>query len=123
MMATRIEGLDRLKKRLARLPARMKAEVRASLEKSADELVAMQKRLVPVDDGDLRDSIRWEGGRHELSIDVKAGDNKAFYARFVEFGVLARPASPFFFPAFRASRKRIKGRTARAVRKAVRANV
>lgn len=118
-MPTRIEGLDRLKKRFARLPARMRAEVRASLEKSADELVAMQKRLAPVDDGDLRDSIRKEDGRHELSIEVKAGDRKVFYAAMVEFGTVNAPAQPFFFGPYRALRKRMRSRTSRAVRKAV----
>lgn len=119
-MATKVEGLERLKKRLGALPAKMKAEVRASLEKSADELVAMQKRLVPVDQGDLRDSIRKEPGAHELSVEVKAGDRKAFYAAFQEFGTADQPAQPFFFPAYRALRRRIRNRTSRAVRKAVR---
>lgn len=130
-MAAKIEGLDRLKRRLARLPAKMKAEVKVSLEQSADELVAMQKRLVPIDQGDLRDSIRKEEGRHELSVTVTAGgpattrrvrkgaDVSYDYALGQEFGTTDMPAQPFFFPAYRALRRRIRGRTSRAVRKAV----
>lgn len=119
----KVEGLERLKRRFAKLPAKMRTEVKASLEKSADELVAMQKRLVPVDEGDLRDSIEKREGQHELSVEVTGGDDKAFYARFVEFGTASQPAQPYFFPAYRSLRKRIKNRTRRAVRKAVKANV
>lgn len=119
----RLEGLERLKRRLARLPARMRTEVKAALETSADELVEFQKRLVPVESGALRDSIVKRDGRHELSVEVSAGNNDAFYAPFVEFGTVDTPASPFFFPPYRALRRRIRGRTSRAVRKAVRAGL
>lgn len=118
-MATKVEGLERLKARFAKIPARMRAEVKVAIDKSAEELVAFQKRLVPVDDGDLRDSIRAELGRHELSVDVKAGSNDAFYAAMVEFGTVRNSPQPFFFPPYRASRKRIRSRIGRAVSKAV----
>lgn len=117
----RIEGLERLKRRLARMPQRMKTEVRASLDKSADELVAMQQRLVPVESGDLRASIEKRDGRHELSVEVVAGDDRAWYAAMVEFGTVNTPAKAFFFPAYRSLKRRIKSRTRSAVRKAVRA--
>lgn len=116
----KVEGLARLKERFARIPQRMRTEVRLALEKGAGELVDMQKRLVPVQHGDLRDSIRWEDGRHELSVEVKAGNQKAFYARMVEFGTVKTPAHPYFFPAYRALRKRIRSRISRAIGKAVR---
>lgn len=119
-MATRIEGLDRFKRRLAAIPARMRAEVKAALDANADELVEAQRGLVPVDDGVLRDSIRKEDGRHELAVEVKAGGGKAFYAHFVEFGTQATPARPFFFGPYRARRRRFKNRVARAMRKAIR---
>lgn len=118
----KVEGLARLKARFAKIPKEMKVKVRAAIEESADELVAFQKRLVPVDQGDLRDSIQKRDGRHELSVEVTAGDDKAFYASFVEFGTVRTPAQPYFFPAYRASRKRIKGRISRAVKKVVKGN-
>lgn len=119
----KVEGLEHLKKRLARLPQGIRARVRAALDKSADELVGIQQRLVPVDQGDLRDSLQKREGRHDLSVDVVAGNKKAFYAPFVEFGTAKAPAEPFFFPPYRAMRKRIKSRTSRAVRAAVKARV
>jgi len=122
-MASRVEGLERLRKRIARLPAKMKAEVKVAIETGADELVAMQKRLVPIEQGDLQDSIRKERGRHELSVSVKAGSNAVFYARFQEFGTVGHPPQPFFYPPYRALRRRIRSRIGRAVGKAVRANV
>lgn len=104
---------------LAAIPAAIKAEVSATIRAEAEAIVATQKRLVAVDDGDLRDSIRVEmgnvsiasssvlagtsgkrskGSRYggsaggviegdpDLTATVIAGDKKAFYARFVEFG-------------------------------------
>lgn len=112
----KIEGLERSQKRLARIPQRMRIEVRVVLDKSADELVAMQKRLVAVDEGDLRVSIRKRDGRHDLSVEVFTDD---FKARWIEFGTVSQPSQPYFFGPYRASKKRIKSRTTRAMRKAV----
>lgn len=119
-MPSKVEGLARLKARWARIPAAMRAQVRPAIDTGADELVAFQQRLAPVDDGTLRASIRKEEGPHMLAVDVKAGSRKAFYARFVEFGVHGRPAHPFFYPPYRALKRRIRSRIGRAIGKAVR---
>lgn len=102
------------------------------MEKSADEIVALAKRLCPVDQGDLRDSIGWTWGDAPegsvvlastkgavLRITIFAGNDEAFYARWVEHGTAAMAAHPFFFPAFRILKKRANNRTKRAVAKAV----
>lgn len=133
----KVEGLARLKARFASLPPRIKFEVKAAIEKSADELIAFQKRLAPDDPStpppDLKSSIRKREGRHELSVEVFTDD---FKAAWVEFGTAEHPAGgkftgstipsiaaqPFFFPPYRASRRRIKSRISRAVKKAVKAN-
>ena len=71
-------------------------------------------------------------GDPELTAIIHAGTAKAFYAAFVEFGVSsaiaggrfkgaqipARPAQPFFYPAYRALKKRAKSRITRATTKA-----
>lgn len=68
-------------------------------------------------------------GAGNLVITVYAGGGDAFYARFVEFGTAPHlnkgrfsgsqhpgtAAKPFFFPAYRATRKRARGRVARAI--------
>lgn len=117
-MATKVQGLDRLKAKLAALPGETKTELLASLNVSADELVAMQKRLAPRDRGDLAGSIEKIPGRHELAVIVQAGGPDAIHGRWVEFGTQKTRAQPFFFPSWRALRKRIKSRNSRASVKA-----
>lgn len=147
-MVTRIFGLDRLKKKLRRFPEVVEAEIKAALEASANEIVALAKSLAPADSGTLRDSIAWTYGEApegaivlgkvrgsasgNLKITVYAGGGDAFYARFIEFGTAPHvnggrfagtnnpgsAAQPFFYPAYRATRKRAKGRVTRAVNKA-----
>ncbi len=135
-MATKVSGLGELRKKIAALPEAMRAEIRAALEKGADEMVAMAKRLCPVDSGALRDSIGWTWGEppkgsvvlasgstergetitiYAGSSDKTMGPADAFYARWVEFGTVNMRAQPFFFPSWRALRKRIKSRNTRAV--------
>ncbi len=130
MTRTRVQRLDKLRAKLRAMPDEVRREIRGALEKNANELTAMQKRLVPVDDGDLRDSIQWEWGSGDesrigvkgqqgLAITVTAGDEKVFYAGFKEFGTVNLPANAFFFPSYRALRRRMKGRVSRAQNKAI----
>ena len=73
-------------------------------------------------------------GDPDLTVTIHAGDATAFYAAFVEFGTAphavggmfegaqhpgARPR-PYFYPAWRANRKRAKAAVARAAGKAIR---
>ncbi|MET3899674.1 HK97 gp10 family phage protein [Devosia sp. UYZn731] len=146
-MATKVLGLDRLRKKLRRLPELARQEISLAMEKSAAEIVDLAKSLVAVDHGDLRESIGWTWGdapkgsitlgqvkgpaTGNLRITIYAGDDKAFYARWVEFGTSAHvngglyagsdnpgtPARPFFFPSWRAGRKRAKARVTRAITK------
>ncbi len=143
---TKIQGLDRLKRKLAKLPAVAKQMIRQAMEAKANEIVAMMKNLVPVDDGTLRDSIGWTWGKapkgsltlasvqatgdSDMTLTIYAGNKEAFYARWVEFGTARHEngglfagsihpgttAQPFFFVSWRANKRR----TVRAVRKASR---
>lgn len=144
-MATKVLGLDRLRRKLKRFPEAVEAEIKAAMEVSANEIVALAKSLAPSESGDLRNSIAWTYGdapkgaivlgkvkaskSGNLKITVYAGGPDAFYARFIEFGTAPHinggrfagsnnpgtAAQPFFYPAYRASRKRAKGRVTRAV--------
>jgi len=102
----KIRNVDRLKRKLASLPIAARQEMRAALEKSAAEIVDLQRRFVPVKSGTLRKSIGYTFGDYaaqnanvrgvsgssgtskdkDLSVTVHAGDASAFYAAFVEFG-------------------------------------
>jgi HK97 gp10 family phage protein len=116
------------------------------MERAAEQIVAMMKNLVPVDNGTLRDSIGWtwgkapkgslavaaiKGGKADgLTITIYAGNDKAYYARWVEFGTSPRAnggkfsgtknpgtrARPFFYVSWRANKRSAK----RIVRKGVR---
>lgn len=176
-MAVKLSGLDRLNRKLFRLPARAEREIRAAMEVGAQEVVNLAKSLAPLgkssgvkssnNPGALRDSIGWVWGSSaprgsialgsvtngsgrrpgDLVITIFAGDDKAFYARWVEFGTKphtitaknaptlsragvnfgtsvshpgASTANAFFFPAYRAMRKRIRTRISRAINKSIR---
>lgn len=110
----------KVKRRLKAVIAASKAAMQAEFDKSGAELVAMQKRFVPVDQGDLEASIKNEpspGGR--IGVTVSAGGGDAFHAPFVEFGTVKMEAEPFFFPPYRALRKKFKSRHRKAQRNAV----
>lgn len=157
-----IKGLSKLQQKLAALPAAVKEEISKAMEQGAQEIVDFARRLVPVDEMTLYESIGWTWGEPPegalvlarskrrqgdgLRITVYAGGGEAFYARWVEFGTaphnvargggtvagrrslasgggLGHPgarAQPFFFPAYRASRKRIRSRISRATNAAAR---
>ena len=136
-----VEGMAKFKARIQRIPGRTRAAMTAALEEGADELVAMMQRLAPVahvDGGQLRDSIKreWTTGAQGdgatergaqlsakgdagLAITISAGDKIAYYARWVEHGTAQQPAHPFFFPSYRALKKRISARINRAMRKSL----
>ncbi|MBD9569037.1 HK97-gp10 family putative phage morphogenesis protein [Ensifer sp. ENS08] len=126
------KGVKELEKKLLAMPKRVEIAARKAMEKGADELVQMMRRLVPVDQGDLRESIAWTWGEapkesvvlaesepdaRGLKITVYATDYKA---RWIEFGTIKMRAQPFFFPSYRTLRKRIQSRIKREVKKAIR---
>lgn len=138
-------GLDRLKRKLTLvIPAQVEKATAAAMEVGADEIVAMMRRLVPVDTGQLRNSIGWTwgdppkgamvlgksksaGGDGRKVITIYAGNEQTVVgsrsqfqlARLQEFGTQAMSAQPFFFPAYRALRKRVRGRITRQMKKAI----
>jgi len=149
-MATKVIGLDKLKRKLILLPEAAKAAIRPAMEQGANEVVAMMKSLVPVDGGDLRDSIDWTWGKApkyaqkiasigskdgDMTITIYAGNTKVRYAHLVEFGTAAHvngglfagtmnpgaKSQPFFYVSWRANRKRVKSRITRAITKSAKA--
>lgn len=117
------DQLTRLNKRFAAVTKAARDAVKPALDKQADRLVAAQKNLAPVDDGELKDSIRKTAGEHELQVVVTAGGTGAtpgFYATFVEFGTSESQAQPFFYPAYRLNKKSMEAAIKRAIAKAIR---
>jgi HK97 gp10 family phage protein len=125
----------KLAKRLAAIPKKVVAAVEPALIKSGEELVAQMRALAPEDTGALKRSITatppgqstppysQPGGSKMAAANqvlVTAGNTDVRYPHLVEYGTAHAPAQPYFWPAYRLSKKKITGRLKRAVRKAVR---
>lgn len=154
---------ERLRKKLLALPKEIKKQINPPMERGAQEIVDLAQHLVPVGDSRaLLNSIDWTWGdvprgsfgvseglhanpeeqKENLRITIYAGNELAFYARWVEFGTRAgsigerivdpsgrsrkqarthpgTPAQPFFYPAYRALRKRVASRIKSAVKAAI----
>lgn len=138
-----LKGLPQLKAKLIKLKEKTAEQIRPAMERAAQSVVDMMKRQVPVDKGDLRDSIGWTWGAGPKGsiklasvngITIFAGNEKAFYVRFVEFGTAPHlqggsragtehpgtNAQPFFFSSWRAMRKSVKSALRKAIKEAVR---
>lgn len=144
----RIDGLAQLQRKFKQMTPAVREAAKAAVIKGAEELAAMQRSLAPVDDGGLRNSIHvtmpgettppysQPGGRRtafpEEAI-VTAGNTHVRYAHLVEFGTAphvqggqfagtqhpgTRP-QPFFWPSYRALRRRIQSRITRSINKAI----
>lgn len=134
----KIQNLERFKRKLAAMPAAAREEIREAIAKSADEIVDLMRRTVPVDEGTLRASIGWTWGAPPkgstvlatssrraagdagLVATIYAGGGWAFHARFIEFGTVNMAAQPFFYTSFRLGKKRMRSRITRATNKAAR---
>ena len=133
-----IQGLDAFRRRWGAIPGAVRDAVATEMEAIAADLVADMRKLAPKGATlALVESIRWTWGeapkgsmvigrvgRGEygaLRITIYAGGGDAFYARFHEFGTVKMVAQPFFFVAWRARRRAIRGRLTRAINRAIRA--
>lgn len=131
-----VKGLDRLNRRWRAIPKNARINVRAAMEDLASDIVEEMWSRAPYLDGVLSGSIGWTwgdapagsmtigkvGGKEygAMRITIYAGGGEAFYARFHEFGTQDMPANPFFFPVWRARKRRVKGRISRAMSKSIR---
>jgi hypothetical protein len=126
-MASRTEGLERFRQRvLSRLPEAAKAEIRKANNTNADEFIAGIRRIIPHGDpvnGNLVDTLAKRQGTG-TGVIVSIGSKDQPHALHLEAGHKAPdgshvPPKPFWNPTKRVMRKRIKGRAARAMNKAV----
>lgn len=127
--------IARLQRRLEAIPEAVREQVRPALMVSGEDLAASMRRLAPVDEGDLQESITVTGPGEqtpaysqpggaqiagELEVLVTAGNTDVRYPHLVEYGIAHAPAQPFFWPAFRLGLKKLASRVKRAISKAVR---
>lgn len=145
-MASKVKGLDRLLRQLEALPNSVRAALYDSLAEGAKDMAEAIARAAPERDGDLKASIGWAQGEPPptkatgafrftvkdlgakgralndagLLFSVYAGNDKAYYARWVEFGTSAKAAVAARYRVTR-SVSILPGRRVRA-RKAARAH-
>lgn len=106
---------------LPEMEAAIAAKV-AELHAGAIEAVAAEVALVgsdvedavPVDTGELKDSVQRESGGLEGSVKATAR-----HAKFVEFGTYKDPAQPYMGPAADKARRRFPATAAAIIRKAL----
>lgn len=99
----KLVGREKALAKLAAIPQRVRPALRKAIEDAAGEVVEFQRRVVPVESGKLRASIRFVMGSFktagsaqlragsvegdpDLTATVVAGDQAGWYARLVEFG-------------------------------------
>ena len=133
--------------KLRRMKPAVRQEIELATSRNAADVAKLAKRLAPIGKyagaGDLKASTKAIGESDGAAIrwKVVSGDEKAFYARMVEFGTAPATrgatvtnasgrkrkagrthpgtrARPYFFPAYRALRKRLRTRLSRAFTKA-----
>lgn len=143
-----VKGLDKFNARMKRIPVAARKAAIASVIEGANEVAGLQKRLVPVDESDLQESItvtppgqstppysQPSGQRVAKPTEaiVTAGNTKVRYPHLVEFGTAPHinggwaagtqhpgtKAQPYFFPAWRALRRRVRSRVSRNITKAI----
>lgn len=136
------KNAESLRRILKNLPDVQRQPVKAALVSGGSQIVSMQKRLAPVDEGETRDSIKGRTGDRdplefgslrkrkairdqELTYIITAGNpvegnTTRSDAHLQEFGTERMGKQPFFFPAFRANKKSVMSKIRRAARKAIR---
>lgn len=122
----KISGLDKLARKLAKVPVEVKARAQSDLMLAGREINMLQRALAPQEDGVLRGSIRTEAlPDGEVGVAILAGGaattvkvrhsekgNSADYdyALGQEYGTQKMQANAFFWPGYRSRKKRALSR-------------
>ena len=105
-----------MKKALDRASDELLAGFSQAIKEAAQAIRDDARHLVPVDTGNLRDSITHRS-KGELRREVYVDTSDAPYGHVVEFGSSARPEKPFMGPAAARERSEFKKRVVAAVKK------
>lgn len=130
-------GLSRIQQRLNAIPRNVKAALEPALLKQANAVADTMRTLVAVDSGDTRDSIAvtgpgdttppysQPGGSRvvpENAVAITVGNEDVRTAHLLEYGTAKTHAKPFFWPAYRLHKTKVKAALKRAAGTAVRKN-
>lgn len=90
MFTMKVQGISQFQKKLKDLPAKMQKEVGGEIEDSARKVNAQQLRLVPIDEGGLKQSTGFKKIK-PLETELFSGKH---YSPFREFGTKSRKQIP-----------------------------
>lgn len=115
-LRTKFSNKAKLSRVLKQMPREVRKEAEDALKVGAEQITNTMDRLVVVDDGELKASIRHfdTSNYKRISRRISAGGKEAPYARIVEFAY----HKSFFWPAFRVNRRSVRSRLTRNIRKA-----
>jgi HK97 gp10 family phage protein len=105
-----------MKKALDRAGDELLAGFSEAIKEAAQAVRDDARYLVPVDTGNLRDSITHRA-KGKLRREVYVDTSDAPYGHIVEFGSSARPENPFMGPAAARERAEFKKRVIAAVKR------
>lgn len=104
---TSITGYQEIDQVLANLPSQLsKSVLLSTFKESAKPLEEEAKRLVPVHEGDLQDSIGTVSGKKSGVEDVatytgpRYNKRHGYIGAFIEYGTSKKAAHPFMRPAY-----------------------
>lgn len=129
-----VKGIAGFQRKMRAIPLSVRLEVVKQLEKEAEKIVKLMRAFAPKGTSlQLLNSIGWTWGDvppgaitvgkvagnqfDRIAIKIYAGGGDAFYAKFQEFGTVKMAANPFFFPVYRAEKRRVKSNLRRAVKR------
>lgn len=127
-MASSVEGLERLKAKIAKLSEAARQQTSDANQKSATEFMNKVAAIVPrsndPDGIELVNTLKMTEGGSGTGWIVSIGGPGAPYPAHLEFGHIGPggnkvEAVPFWYPARRVGLKRHKNRAGRALNKAV----
>lgn len=124
MADNRFSNKSRLMRKLSAIPQEVQDAVRAQNNRNANDLVDAIKPFVPVEEGDLRDSVKARDitDAERIRAKVTAGEGgQEEKARAQEFGRPDMAAQPFFFPVYRTLKRTFRRRNSASARKAIKA--
>ena len=118
----KIKGLDKLARKMAKVPVAVKTRAQSDLMLAGREINMLQRALAPQEDGLLRGSIRTEPlPDGEVGVVIRAGGTDTTvkvrksekgnatdydYALGQEYGTQHMQANPFFWPGYRTRKRR-----------------
>lgn len=115
-MSVQMRGFKELAEELEEIPRKLRPEVFKVISETASDIQRDAQRRVPVDTGDLRDSIKVKESEKDLNAviwpdypksgrTIKKGSKKSqsaakvYYAYAVEYGTKTHREQPFLNPA------------------------